>query len=347
MEHDGPVLKHFPADFLVRESLVVDLSEEEAATHQYVTLRKCGYTTSEAVGMLADAFDFARRDVTYAGLKDEDAITEQLMAIPSGIGEKKNDLPWSFRDNGRWIDVRHYGYGGEPLSIGVLPGNCFRVTARNLDIAHTEWMATTRKALTFFLNYYDHQRFGVPGGPKRTHHVGAAILAGEWKVALDELRMLKAPESEAARLWDGPPEKFFQQIDPRSSSFFLASHASALWNKDLSDVVGSVCADSYQVAYDGLTYRWAGSDSDAAAIIATSSRLPYPRYKFTEDGIEKAESERTTVVQSLINISDYQEDEVHSGRARATFSMFLPSGSYATAAIRQFLGYSQRAAMKA
>jgi tRNA pseudouridine13 synthase len=340
MTDTGPTLKHVPADFLVRESVVLSLSEREASTHEYLTLRKCGYTTSEAVVILAEALKAERGEVSYAGRKDEDGITEQLVAVPTArVAQDDGGTQWTVRDGTRWITASHYGYGTAPLSIGKLPGNCFRIVVRDLDPATCGWLADAKKRTSFFLNYYDTQRFGVPGGPKRTHYVGEAILAGDWDRALAELCSLQAPESAAALRCGGSAEAFFRAMDPRNASFYLAAHASAGWNNDLDDFVSVKFPDSYCVTLEGLRYRWVRSAAEAASVLAELPLLPYSRYQLTSDGVEKSESERTTVVQCSIGISEYGEDEAHPGRARVTLGLFLPSGSYATAAVRQFFSY--------
>lgn len=340
---DPPLLKHFSSDFQVRESLVLDLCDFDTATHQYLVVRKCGYTTPDAVRIVGEALGTDPRQVTYAGRKDEDGITEQIFAMPvTDRRTAEGQAPWAMHQGSRWIEVTHYGFGHSQLSIGVLPGNCFRIIARNLAPDATEWLVTARKRTAFFINYYDTQRFGVPGGPKRTHYIGAAILAGDWDAALRELRELKVPESSLARQWEGPAESFFCAMDQRESSFYLASHASACWNTELSALVSSVCQDSYPVTIEGLAYQWARSEIDAASVLAQAPTLAYNRYWFTDNGLEVRRSERTTVIQCVVDISEYQEDEAHPGRARVTLSLFLPSGCYATTAVRQVLGHRSR-----
>jgi tRNA pseudouridine13 synthase len=339
MHRTGPVLKHIPTDFVVREAMAVELVPESAAAWEYLVLRKSGYTTFEAVGLLAEALRVNRDQVTYAGLKDEDGVTEQLVGVPVGTGAPDTERHVAGGDE-RWLTVRRYGFGRRPMAIGKLAGNAFRIVVRNLDQEHAESVRQRRKLSAFVLNYYDTQRFGVPGGPKRTHHVGAALLAEDWDRALSELIGLRSPESRQAAEWAGSAKDYFYALDPRVTSFYLAAHASHEWNARLREIVRETCADSgYEVTFDGIGYLWTSSPADAARILARDFTLPYTRYWFTTDGVQVTQSARSTVVQTVMEVSDVEADEVHPGRNRLTLSFFLTSGSYATAAVRQVLGY--------
>ncbi|MEE1782946.1 tRNA pseudouridine(13) synthase TruD [Streptomyces sp. SP17BM10] len=336
---DRPVLKQRPHDFLVREAMVVEHTGSAGAQWRYLLLRKSGYTTMEAIRLVAAELALPTADVTYGGLKDEDGITEQLIAVPAGV-----PLPglgpegWRVADRADdWLDLHHHGYGAEPLAIGRLEGNGFRITVRNLDPGRAERLAGLRKHTMFFLNYYDTQRFGVPGGPKRTHLVGRAMLAGDWDTALRELAGLRAPESPQAAQWQGPAEEFFRTLDPRTASFYLAAQASADWNAALRRAVDDSCGPhTSTVELDGLEYRYADKP---LAVLATAAELPYAKYTFTDGTATARTSARPTVVQTTVSLSAAAPDELNPGRSRIGLGFFLPSGSYATAAVRQLLAH--------
>jgi tRNA pseudouridine13 synthase len=334
---DLPVTKHRAADFLVRENVVLDLVDRAEASHEYLLLRKLGFTTFEAIRLVAGELGIAQGDVTYAGLKDEDGITEQLIAVPATAAAR----PFQVRDAGRWLRLGHYGYGAEPLRVGRLNGNGFRVVVRNLDAAHCLRFAGQQRLNTFALNYYDTQRFGVPGGPKRTHEVGEAILRSDWDTALGVLRELGAPESEPARAWSGTALEFFRGLDPRVTAFYCAAHSSWQWNTELEAAVRHACPDAcYQVELEGLRYLYVKSAADTALVLCSARDLPYTRYGFAGDRAQPISSLRATVVQAIITVLAAPEpDECFPGRQRVTLSFFLPSGCYATAVLRQLMGY--------
>lgn len=339
---DTAVLKHRPADFLVRENMVVTLTGQVDAAQHYLVLRKCGYTTMEAVRLIAGRLGLSTKDVTYGGLKDEDGITEQLVAVPNGVMDGQLEVNgWALAgEPDRWLRLHHYGFGAEPLRVGRLEGNGFRVVVRNLDAERAAWLEQLRKVNLFFLNYYDTQRFGVPGGPKRTHLVGAAMLDGDWDLALRELADLCAPESPQAAAWTGSAEEFFRALDPRTASFYLAANASSAWNAALREVVGECCPDEwFPVTLEGLTYHYVTSAEAAVRVLAKVRDLPYSRYTFEDGHPEAHESHRPTVVQTTVAISRAEPDDLIEGKSQILLNFFLPSGCYATAAVRQLLAH--------
>jgi tRNA pseudouridine13 synthase len=338
-----PILKHVPADFMVRENMVVALAPADQAGQHYLLMRKCGFTTIEAIRRVAAALDLPTTEVTYGGLKDEDAVTEQLIAVPVGaLSEQVSTAGWQVAaEPGRWLELRHYGYGTEPLQIGRLEGNGFRVVVRNLDEETAARFSGMRKMTALFLNFYDTQRFGVPTGPKRTHLVGAAILEQRWDEALGELAGLGAPESEGARNWLESPEAFFALLDPRTTAFYLAAHASYGWNRELSAMVTRTCPDEhFPVEVDGMPYCYVTSPRAAARIMAEATALPYDQYSYVGGAPVGRQSERATVIQTSIAVEGPGDDERIVGRYCVGLRFFLPSGSYATAAIRQLMAYA-------
>lgn len=113
---DQPILKHRPDDFLVRENLVVRLVPPDKATQHYLLLRKCGYTTIEAVQLIANKLGLPSEDVTYGGLKDEDAITEQMVAVPVDVvPTDMRTASWLLtQEPHRWLELQHHGFGVDP-----------------------------------------------------------------------------------------------------------------------------------------------------------------------------------------------------------------------------------------
>jgi tRNA pseudouridine13 synthase len=293
----------------------------------------------EAVRIIADAFDVPSTSVTYGGLKDEDGITEQLVALPRAAATERT---WEHvQGDDRYLRLAHHGFGSEPLTIGGLEGNAFRIVVRNVDQQVAERLCERRKLNFSFLNYYDIQRFGVPGGVRRTHHVGAALLDGKWDKALAELTGLGAPESGPAGEWTGEAKEFFRGMDPRVPSFHLSAHGSAEWNARLRTLVHEVSpGEAVDHEVEGVGFTYVPTAAQAHRTLAASADLPYRRYTFGEDGITHQESTRPTVIQTQMACQPWGPDEFHPGRVAVEMRFFLPSGCYATAAVRQLFGRS-------
>jgi len=337
---DEPVLKCIPGDFLVREALVAPLGARQDSQYRWMLLRKQGYTTVEAVDLVAEELAVSARALCYAGRKDEDAVTEQLISLEADLRDPRLEQQrWLLAATAdRWVELRPYGFAAAPLKVGMLAGNAFRITVRNLPPVTAERIAEEREVNMFALNYYDSQRFGAPDGLKRTHVVGAALLAGEWQQALQTLSTLKAPDSAAAQAWLGAPKDFFLALDDRLTSFYLAAKASADWNDCLGQLVAKIPHAIHRV--DGLEYRYAESQADTLQVLMTAPQIEYPRYSFVEGEVFRNPStRRPSVVQAAVRVCANESDDRHLNRRKVTLEFFLRSGSYATAVVRQLLRY--------
>jgi tRNA pseudouridine13 synthase len=332
------VLKHRPEDFLVDESIVVPPAPEKDAAVRLARLKKCGYTTFEAVSAVAEFFGISRADVGYAGLKDEDGITEQLISLPLGLDIASFD-EFNARNSGaeRFMRVLDSGPGREPMRIGRLDGNSFRLVVRRLAPEVANLLRTgPGKINLFFVNYYDTQRFGVPDGPKQTHLIGRALLDGDHATAFELLLRSGAAEAKAAAEFTGSPEDFFAELDPRTRSFYLCSHSSDLWNEALRATLRRVAVHApHTVLRDGIPYVFATSGADVLALLRDRADLPYEKYRWVDGEMRRSTSARPTVVQVQLNIDRVEPDEFFPDHFACELSFFLPSGCYATTAVSQ------------
>jgi tRNA pseudouridine13 synthase len=342
----GASLKTRPTDFFVSENSLAELVDEHHATHHYILLRKCGFTTMEAIALIAKAADVPPTTISYAGLKDEDAVTEQLVALP--IRDKLDPALVSreaskFNGPDRWIYLAHYGYGSKPLQIGYLAGNTFRVLMRMLSRSAAEALKLERSINLVFLNYYDLQRFGVPGQPKVTHRIGEAILSQHWDRALNLVVESRSPESSAAAAWTDVPEEFFNSLDPRLISFYLASASSHLWNNELCDLVCQFGKHSVSNSTtDGLRFSLLPSSQYVLKLMSRHSSVPYTRFSFAGGQWVRQNSVRPTSIQAMVQVGSIKEDDLNPGRYVASLGFMLPPGCYGTMALRQLAHFLVR-----
>ncbi|HVC36256.1 MAG TPA: tRNA pseudouridine(13) synthase TruD [Candidatus Dormibacteraeota bacterium] len=78
------IIKFQNEDFVVREVslLPADLSQSnDSDNFTYLTLIKSGFTTFEAVTLVANVLGVEVESVNYEGLKDEDGVTYQLYLL--------------------------------------------------------------------------------------------------------------------------------------------------------------------------------------------------------------------------------------------------------------------------
>lgn len=341
---ENPVLKKFPQDFLVSESLILPPCPNVAdARYSYLRMTKSGFTTFQAVEVISRHFNLTHNQISFAGLKDEDAVTEQMIAVEGRVSPASlTSFNGKYAEGAQeFIRLIPCAVGDEGIRIGGLNGNGFRVVVRNLSPQFAGRCSAARRFTFHFLNYYDTQRFGVAHGAKVSHLIGEAFLRNDYKTALEILRKAGTPEARAALEFGGEPETFFRGLDPRLASFFKGSYTSNLWNKTLAQVVGQVCGqESYTLEHDGIRFLLTPKQSLVLSVLQRQRVLDHTKFYEDKDGYKGAPEPRSTVVQTQIRCNSIEEDELHRGAFKCQFSFFLPSGCYATMCIKQLVNTS-------
>ena len=150
------VIRSTPEDFVVEELPAYAASGK--GEHLFITFRKRGLTTPDAVRALGRALEVDPRGAGWAGMKDRHAVTTQTvsfalpMARDAVIAASKIAIPG--------LDVIEAQRHDNKLKPGHLLGNRFTIVLRGLDPAH---LAAARAALD------EAGRVGVPNafGPQR------------------------------------------------------------------------------------------------------------------------------------------------------------------------------------
>ena len=146
-------IKEKPQDFYVKE--IIDVPIKEKGEYALYRLKKVDRNTVDVVRELANKFRIPVKNVTFAGLKDKNAVTEQFLAI-KGL---KNPPEVVEGDNYKLTLV---GFTDRPLELGEFKGNYFEIVVRNVSKKERE---RAEKNLPFvakygFANYFGEQRFG-------------------------------------------------------------------------------------------------------------------------------------------------------------------------------------------
>lgn len=174
-------LKRTQNDFRVTELLDDDrlLGEGPFAVYR---ITKRGLTTFEAADIVAKGAGVERSAVAYAGLKDKDGVTSQIMTVEGG-------KPVTFRDKS--LTIRPVGRAARAVESTDSKGNSFEIVVRDLegdDMRRIRVNMLELKRLGI-PNYFDDQRFGC-----LRHGQGFVVrhlLKGEPELALRA--MLAAP----------------------------------------------------------------------------------------------------------------------------------------------------------
>ncbi|KAG4069463.1 hypothetical protein HA402_001762 [Bradysia odoriphaga] len=146
--------------------------------------------TMKAAGDLSQGLNTNTKSITYAGTKDRRAKTTQWFCLRKREPERISKAA----DMKKSIHVGNFTFKDEPLKLGHLSGNRFRIALRH--IVHPEGdieLSLQGLKENGFINYYGLQRFGnnstVP-----THQVGLALIKGQFKEACELI--LKPREGE-------------------------------------------------------------------------------------------------------------------------------------------------------
>lgn len=151
-------LRRLPEDFQVTELTAFKPSEGAWALYR---LRKISIGTPEAIASVCRQWNLPRSSISYGGLKDRHAVTEQYLSIRNG---PKQSL---VRDSHQ---LHYLGQIPRAFTAAEIAGNHFRIVVRNLLATDAERAVAVAQtlALTGLPNYFDDQRFGSLG------------FSGEW-----------------------------------------------------------------------------------------------------------------------------------------------------------------------
>ncbi|MGK4004277.1 tRNA pseudouridine(13) synthase TruD [Sorangium sp. So ce1036] len=160
------VIRSSPADFVVEE--IPAYTPSGRGEHVFVTFRKTGRNTPDAVRALALALGSDPGGAGFAGMKDRHAITTQTASIQLPLGRDPEPLLAKAELPG--IEILSVARHDNKLKPGHLLGNRFRITLRGVDPAALPLaerrLAEIRRAGV--PNAFGPQRFGRNGGnPER------------------------------------------------------------------------------------------------------------------------------------------------------------------------------------
>jgi tRNA pseudouridine13 synthase len=251
----GGVIKEQVQDFQVEEMPLYPPSGE--GEHTFFEIQKTGISTFQAVRAIARALGVPHDGVGYAGLKDAQAVTYQVLSVRGVPPEAVMalDLPgirvmWAERHRNK-------------LKIGHLRGNRFTIRVRQVD----ELALPACQAVLDVLaqrgvpNRFGPQRFGQRGDSARLGRavverdagafIGAFLgspLAGEsdavqearsqfdsgrWHKALELLPGSMADERKALQTLirtGGDQQRAYAAVPKRLKTFLLSAYQSALFN---------------------------------------------------------------------------------------------------------------------
>lgn len=219
-------LRVSPEDFSVTELPCVEPTGE--GEHVWLWVRKRNANTPWVAEQLAAFAGIHPRQVSYAGLKDRRAETEQWFSVQLP-GRAMPD--WAAIGADSFTVLRHARHSRK-LRRGALRGNAFRICIRDL---HADPVALERRlqlvAEDGVPNYFGEQRFGRDGGNLRTadrlfRNPARRLSRNKRSLALSAVRSFLfnrvLSERVAAGNWNQPVPGDALQLQG-SHSFFVAT----------------------------------------------------------------------------------------------------------------------------
>ncbi|KAG6869284.1 hypothetical protein C0993_000037 [Termitomyces sp. T159_Od127] len=200
----------------------------------HFTLQKTNRDTQDALGHLSRVLHVSVKDLSVAGTKDKRGVTVQRVSLKRNnktvedvwrlvncqSGRRTPEEAVSQRGE-RGIRIADLNYRKASLELGMLKGNAFIITLRNVKVDSEETIHTALNTVKTkgFINYYGMQRFGTASVP--THSIGLALLRSEWQNAVSlilQKRHGEHPDVARARdawLIDGDLDKALELMPRR------------------------------------------------------------------------------------------------------------------------------------
>lgn len=153
----GGAFKATPDDFEVEEIPAYEPNGLPDGEHAFLWVEKRGRSTPEVAKLIARAAGLGERDVSWAGLKDKQAVTRQWLSLPWKAVAKLE----GFSAPGVTIHraVRHRN----KLKSGHLRGNRFTLVIRGVRDVGAAKASFEALVLRGVPNAFGAQRFGVKG----------------------------------------------------------------------------------------------------------------------------------------------------------------------------------------
>lgn len=149
-----------PEDFVVEEIPAYPACGE--GEHAYVTIRKRGVTTLDAVRALCRALDVDERGAGYAGMKDRHAVTTQTVSLAFPLSRSLDEIRELSLEG---IEILRVERHRNKLKPGHLLGNRFAIVLREIPEGSVDQViaALEKAGREGVPNAFGPQRFGRSG----------------------------------------------------------------------------------------------------------------------------------------------------------------------------------------
>lgn len=319
------LMKTSPEDFKVDEVLGFELTGE--GEHLFLRIEKKGINTEELVKSVARELAKPEKNISYAGLKDRQALTTQWLCVHCP-GEELADANSLAGQGWRVLESsRHL----KKLKTGALAANDFNLVLRELTNKPEIELRLKQIAANGVPNYFGAQRFGYEG--QNLAKAEAMLLGGTkiknrflrgiyYSAARSFLFNLILSERVKADKWSQPLNGDLMQLAGKNSIFPIDKTDETI-NERLAKFDISPAAPLWGRGEERLSQDALGLQESVLA-----------NYKnwclaLEQHGLERAYRPLRLQVQGLK--WDWQDERT------LALSFRLEAGSYATSVVRELL----------
>lgn len=216
-----------PEDFIVEELPLYKPSQ--VGTHTFFAIRKRNLTTLEAINRIARDLQVQNRQFGYAGLKDKNAVTTQVLSVEGVAPERILEVQQPD------IEVLWAERHAHKLRVGHLRGNRFEIVLRDVPHDALPLVKTVMERLTTegVPNRFGAQRFG---NKNDSHLIGKALVQAEWETVVrymltdEALQVDNVARRMQQELTRKPVERVVSSIPHRLRKLFLSAYQAHLFN---------------------------------------------------------------------------------------------------------------------
>ena len=320
------VVKASPEDFVVIEDL--GYRPDGDGEQVLVRIRKTGCNTRFVAEALAKFAGIHPRDVSFAGMKDRHAVTEQwfCLRIP---GKETPDLS-AFALEG--CEVLESARHRRKLRTGALQGNAFTLILRQISDREAVEQRLQQIALSGVPNYFGEQRFG--------HEGNNLLMARRW--AANDIRVKE--RNKRSFLLSAARSAMFNQVASgrlaqSGLTTVMAGDALQLTGRGSWFVAEEAELATLQVRVDNDELRVTAPLPGSGAWGTQGSALAFEQQSLAAEAelITLLEREKVDAARRALLVKPRDLRWNWWDDATVELNFWLPAGSFATTLVREVL----------
>ncbi len=316
-------IRTVPEDFHVTE--IPLLAPDGEGEHCWLYIRKRNTNTNWVANQLSRFAGVSQKVVSYAGMKDRNAVTEQWFSVQL---PGKADPDWKAVNNDEF-EVLEAKRHSRKLKTGALRGNRFQIRVRHVE-ANPEQVVQRLEQL----------RQGMPNsfGPQRFGRNGDNLVQAERLLAKPKA---KVPRSKRSIWLSAVRSALFNRVltarieagnwnSPLAGDAFQLEGKSAVFTPDSIDAdIEACCAENDIHPTGPLCGSGDMMVSGEAAALEQAVLAPY------RDWIEGLDAFRMNHARRALRVIPGELSWTQEEDRQWLLSFSLPSGSYATSLLHE------------